>query len=308
MKFVVDNRQRYAKMRAHTATHLLHAELAKILPHTKQAGSMVDEDILRFDFQADKPLTVEQITDIEKTINNLIYKALPVENVEMSYDQAIESGAKAFFEDKYGDTVRVVSVKDGEDKLSVELCGWTHVINTKDIGCFAITGQEAVASGIKRMVAVTGPKVFEQIQEKDNSLRELSDKLDVPTKQLPNKVDKLLKEYKELEEKYTSMQDKMLGGTLAKLFETANGDDNFDKIVKIPAELESVNFKNIVNQAKSMDLSGVVMLYNAQGNFAILNFDSSKSARDISTNLGLKWGGNENTVQGRDPKVLELFN
>jgi alanyl-tRNA synthetase len=130
-------------MRAHTATHLLHAQLATIFPQTKQAGSLVDEDYLRFDFYADVALTQEQIDAIEQTINTQITQALPVDVQEMSYDTAIQAGAKAFFEDKYGNMVRVVSIGD---KLSVELCGGTHVSNTAHIGTFAIIGQESVAA------------------------------------------------------------------------------------------------------------------------------------------------------------------
>lgn len=126
---VVDSIQRYAKMRAHTATHLLHAQLAAIFPQTKQAGSLVDEDYLRFDFYADTALTEEQIDRIEQNINTQITQALPVDIQEISYDAAIQAGAKAFFEDKYGDTVRVVSIGSQKQEassqklISIELCG-----------------------------------------------------------------------------------------------------------------------------------------------------------------------------------------
>lgn len=120
MKLVVDSKQRYAKMRAHTAAHLLHAELVKIFPATKQAGSFVDEDYLRFDFVADRPLTSEELQQVQVNVNALIYAALPVETTETSFDEAVAHGAKAFFEDKYGDTVRMVKVDQG---ISTELCG-----------------------------------------------------------------------------------------------------------------------------------------------------------------------------------------
>ena len=110
MKLIVDHTQRYAKMRSHTATHLLHAQLAKIFPTTKQAGSMVDDDLVRFDFQADRLLTQEEIARIEKRINQLIYLAADVIVEEMPLKEATKLGAKAFFEDKYGDVVRVVRV------------------------------------------------------------------------------------------------------------------------------------------------------------------------------------------------------
>jgi len=114
MKLQVDKSQRYAKMRAHTATHLLHSEIAKIFPNTKQAGSMVDEDVVRFDFIADRLLTPQELSDIEKKINQIIYSAYEVETKEMNLDEASKLGAKMFFEDKYGDTVRVVIVKNEE--------------------------------------------------------------------------------------------------------------------------------------------------------------------------------------------------
>ncbi|HCB51933.1 TPA: hypothetical protein DEP21_05225 [Patescibacteria group bacterium] len=130
MKLIVDTKQRYAKMRAHTAAHLLHAELVKIFPTTKQAGSFVDEDYLRFDFAADRALSVEELAQVQKNVNDLIYAALPVETTETSFDDAVKNGAKAFFEDKYGDVVRMVKV---DQDISTELCGGTHAHNTKDI-------------------------------------------------------------------------------------------------------------------------------------------------------------------------------
>ena len=134
MKLLVDQSQRYAKMRAHTATHLLHAELAKIFKNTKQAGSLVDEDYLRFDFHAERLLSQEEISAIENAINTLIYHAYTVDISEVSYPEAIALGAKAFFEDKYGDMVRLVRVFDYDHQpISLELCGGTHVTNTKDI-------------------------------------------------------------------------------------------------------------------------------------------------------------------------------
>jgi len=130
MKLVVDQDQRFAKMRAHTATHLLHAELAKIFPNTKQAGSLVDDDYLRFDFVADRLLGQSEVDKINKVINQIIYFSYPVKVDETSYKEAIKLGAKAFFEDKYGDEVRVVQIvgtietQDGKEAVkSIELCG-----------------------------------------------------------------------------------------------------------------------------------------------------------------------------------------
>ena len=161
MKLSIDMDQRYAKMRAHTATHLLHAELAKIFSNTKQAWSLVDSDLLRFDFYANNLLTADQIHDIENNINQTIFKAFPVDLIETSFDEWVKLWAKAFFEEKYGNEVRVIRVHDWDQNISVELCGWTHVSNTRDIWAFTIVSQESVASWIKRITAYTWPKVID---------------------------------------------------------------------------------------------------------------------------------------------------
>ena len=182
MELKIDLPQRYAKMRAHTATHLLHAQLAKIFPNTKQAWSLVDDDLLRFDFQADRLLTDLELDQIEKRVNQIIYLACEVKVEELPIAEASKLWAKMFFEEKYWDIVRVVQVMNKElpqemrnddnieyfksfwERLSMEFCGWTHVSNTKEIWSFIIINQEAVASGIKRITAYTGPKVLERLQ------------------------------------------------------------------------------------------------------------------------------------------------
>ncbi|HRX63960.1 MAG TPA: hypothetical protein P5060_02550, partial [Candidatus Absconditabacterales bacterium] len=211
MKLKVDKAQRFAKMRAHTATHLLHAELSNIFPNTKQAGSLVDDNLLRFDFQAERMLTNQELTTIEKNINDLILQALPVLNQEMSLSKAQELGAKAFFEEKYGDRVRVVSIGEHDHEIvSTELCGGTHVENTRDIGSFVIVNQEAVASGIKRISAYTGPKVLERILEQREILQEVQNKLGVKAEnQILDKIEKELKEKELMESKFESINTKL---------------------------------------------------------------------------------------------------
>ena len=192
--------QRYAKMRAHTATHLLHAELAKIFPNTKQAGSLVDEDLLRFDFYANNLLTPEQVRDIENNVNQTIFKAFPVDLIETSFEEWVKLGAKAFFEEKYWDEVRVIRVHDGDENISVELCGWTHVSNTRDIWAFTIISQEAVASWIKRITAYTWPKVIEKLHNYEEILDWVSKTLDVKSyAQINEKISKYAKENSELQ-------------------------------------------------------------------------------------------------------------
>ena len=321
MKLIVEQCQRYAKMRAHTATHLLHTELAKIFKTTKQAGSLVDEDYLRFDFNADRLLSSEEIYDIEKNINQMIYDAYNVEVKETSYDEAIKMWAKAFFEDKYWSTVRVVVVRShkvdqlggswklkvenwklNSENISIELCGWTHVANTKDIGCFAITGQEAVASGIKRITAVTGPKVALRIHDVQSILDSTIGKLWIKTiTQLDDKLDKVMKEYDEMKSAMEGMEAATIQNILK--WKDFSSDKNLDKVFLMPAH---INFKNILPHAKGLFDKKNILIYNTEWNFLLLT-KKGVSAKDFAVKLGLKWWGNDEIVQGRDEKVLSLF-
>lgn len=319
MKLIVDHSSRFAKMRAHTATHLLHSQLAKIFPNTKQEWSQVDNDYLRFDFSSDRLLDQQELASIEKKINQIIYLACDVTTQEMSIDDASKLGAKMFFEDKYGDTVRVVQVKNTQlpselqnddipeylalfwDFLSTELCWWTHVSNTKDIWCFAIIWQEAVASGIKRITALTWPRVSEKIQEVQSILDITVNKLWIKTPtQLQDKLDKTMREYEEMQSKIESLETQMIINILKTI--ESKSDQNFDKIIKLNSDLE---FKNISFHAKSIFSTWNILIYNDQWNFLILS--DSNQAKELSIKVWLKWWWNENMIQGRDPKVLDLF-
>lgn len=310
MKLIVDQNQRYAKMRAHTATHLLHAEITKIFPNTKQAGSFVDSDILRFDFQADRMFTNEELVSIEKNINNLIYQSIPVISTEMSLADAKNTGAKAFFDEKYGEIVRVVSIKEGEEKpVSVELCGWTHISNTKEIGAFVIIGQESVASGIRRISALTWPKVIQRVNEIKDILDTVAEKLWVKTHtQILDKLEKELKEKGELSQQMESIQSKILLQNLQ--IASCKSDADFEKIINISLDtnLKDMKFKDIIFTAKQLFEKQNILLYTNEWNFAIIVNKEGSSAKEISQNLGLKWGGNNNLVQGRDINILNIIN
>ena len=319
MKLIVDSAQRYAKMRAHTATHLLHAALGKIFPTTKQAGSLVDSDLLRFDFYADRLLNEQELAQLERVINQMIYYACEVSTLELSLEEAQKLGAKMFFEEKYGDIVRVVQVKnihsaevapevqayfDGYGAmLSQELCWGTHVANTKDIGAFSIVSQEAVASGIKRLTALTGPRVLEKLEKQTSMLWDLVNILEVKSfAQLSEKAQKLTKTLEECQSQLQAMESKVIKAEL--LSGEKRSDQYFEIILKVTSDL---NFKTVWAEAKSLFLERSVLLYNDLWNFIIL-WKSGVSAKQLAQQVALKWWGNDVQIQWRDENVLKLYN
>lgn len=296
MQLSVDSVQRHAKMRAHTATHLLHAQLTAIFPQTKQAGSLVDEDYLRFDFYADNTLTDQQIQEIESQINKQIAQALPVNTQEMSYTDATKSWAKAFFEDKYGDTVRVVNIWD---KLSVELCGWTHVTNTAHIWAFVIVSQEAVASGVKRITALTGPKVAQELRAKNTELKHIAQALWVQEKQISDKIKSIQEETQQLQSQKNTLEQAIAKGAITQI--TAKKDIYTIVDTSKHPSLWSIPFKSLVQIAK--DMEGEYLLIEASWSFAIIGWQ----AKSFAQTHGLKWWWSDTFFQWKDPKIVEII-
>ncbi len=203
---VVDEGHRKGSMRAHTATHLLHAALREVLgPHARQEGSLVEPDRLRFDFMHFKAMTEEEILEVERIVNEKIIENIPLEFQFMKYHDALKIGAMALFEGKYGETVRVVKIGN----FSIELCGGTHVTRTGDIGYFKIIKEEASSSNIRRIEAYTGLKAVESAQVETHILKELSGLLGGEMKTLPQRVRKLQEEIKEKEEEIDRVYAKM---------------------------------------------------------------------------------------------------
>ncbi|MDA3862108.1 MAG: alanine--tRNA ligase [Melioribacteraceae bacterium] len=228
VSIIVDKEKRRNIMSNHSATHLMHAALRKVLgKHVKQSGSLVDEEKLRFDFTHLEKITANEIKEIEKIVNNKIREGLNRQSGlrDIPFEDAKEMGALMFFGDKYGDKVNVVKF----DKFSTEFCGGTHVKNTSEIGIFKIVSESSIASGIRRIEAVTGRGVYELISSQENKLSELTQKLSESNDE-KRKLEKEISEF-ELKSK--------LGG--------------IDEVVKTPIEIGGINlFKGKV-EATSMD-------------------------------------------------------
>ncbi|MFA7284942.1 MAG: hypothetical protein WC004_03915, partial [Candidatus Absconditabacterales bacterium] len=229
--------------------------------------------------------------------------AFPVTITQASFQEATQMGAKAFFEDKYGDIVRVVSVDriDADGNVSkkyhsLELCGGTHVANTKDIGSFVIIGQQAVASGVKRITAYTGPKVIEYIQERNMFLSSLAEKLNCPIGQMKERLDKVLSESCDLRKRLESSNRGILEDiTHNRMDHSKSSSYSYFNLNQGITEYRSV--KEIVPFLKSRNLEGNLVFEDRDGGFLI--WSSRLNAKKLMTELGRKGGGNEQLCQGK---------
>jgi len=298
MKIVVNKAQRYAKMRAHTGVHLMYGALEKVLDRNdiKQAGSYVDEDYGRLDFSADKPLTNKQLEEIENLVNKWIYEAIDVEIFETTLDDAVSQWAKAFFDEKYGEKVRVIKIPWAD----IQLCGGTHAPNTNFLWAFKIVWQEAVASGIRRLIIVTWPKVAQFAQEKEQFINQIAEKLDSAPAQILQKVEKLEKELQKYKQEVENLKTSMIWAQLSKL-EKQNWQ--FDYIVKLE-DFSWIDFKTLVQKVRE-NLEWKIVVYSQAWNFAIIS-DGSFSAKEFAKEKWLRWWWNDNMVQWRDVKILEI--
>ncbi len=197
----------------HTATHMLHAALRTVLgDRVKQAGSLVDPTRLRFDFAYPRAVTAEEKTKIEALLNQEILAARPVEHREMSYDDAIKSGALAFFDDKYGDRVRVISMAGADKPFSIELCGGTHLNNSAEVAVFKIVSESSVASGVRRIEAITSARAIDYLNERDGLMARLEEKLGAKSDDVPRKLEQLLDENRELKKMNEQLRLKVAQG------------------------------------------------------------------------------------------------
>lgn len=240
----VDADRRANIMRNHTATHLLHAELRRVLgTHVHQAGSLVAPDRLRFDFTHTKPVTASELTEIESAVNTEIFKNDLVEPHVLPKEEAIARGAMALFGEKYGDTVRMVEIDDPatSNAMSRELCGGTHVTQTGQIGLFHIVSEGSVASGVRRIEAVSGPTAYAELQKGVARLEQIADQVKVTPDQVEQKIATLLEQL--------SAQDKEIARLRRELVKRQG--ENVDSLV---TQVDGVRVLTHIVDAPNQDL------------------------------------------------------
>ncbi len=200
---IFDSARRHDIMRNHTATHLMHAALHKVLgEHARQAGSLVAPDRLRFDFNHPDGMTADQIERVEKIVNDAVAADYAVQSKTKSREQAVSEGAMALFGEKYGDVVRTITIADDSstlesdnkqpaDKFSYELCGGTHLQRTSDVGAFIIISEGSAAAGVRRVEAVTGRGAYELISKRSRTLKSTANVLKTSLDEIPARIENL---------------------------------------------------------------------------------------------------------------------
>jgi alanyl-tRNA synthetase len=297
----VEKNKRRATAIHHSATHLLHAALKKVLgDHVQQKGSQVDHTKLRFDFAHSAPLTADEISKIEHLVNNQSLLNTKVSTTEMELKDAIDSGAEALFGEKYDDKVRVLDM--GEESFSVELCGGTHVDRTGDIGTLVITSQSSVASGVRRIEAIAGHESLMYLANLKNLTNELQKTLNTTSDKLSEKVNALIQENKKL---------KKSGPVASKqevIFSEELSIDDWTLVIEQLKLEDNKELRGLVDQKKSKLSKGcVVLLSEANEKVAIVagvtkNLVDTISAKDVvselCSQLDGRGGGRPDFAQG----------
>jgi alanyl-tRNA synthetase len=310
----VDENHRRPTMLNHSATHLLHAALRRVLgTHVQQKGSLVEPERLRFDFSHFEPISAEQLTEIERLVNSAIRGNVSVETRIMSVDEALEAGAMALFGEKYGHEVRVLSMGD----FSVELCGGTHVSRVGDIGLFKIIQETGIASGVRRIEAITGEAAIAYVERTENQLQGIAALLKGSADDVRNKVSQLLDRNRKLEKELERIKAKLAsqqGSDLASQAVEIGG------IKVLAARLDGAEAKTLrdtVDQLKNRLGAAAVVLATVAGDKVSLVAGVSKDqtgrikagdlVSTVARQVGGRGGGRPDMAQagGNQPENLD---
>ena len=310
----IDRIRRQKIANNHTATHLLHWALYQVLgPHIKQAGSVVDESRLRFDFSHHKSLSMQEIKNIEDIINDKIRANLPVKSYELSYEEARKrEDIKQFFGEKYGNIVRVVDID-----YSKELCGGTHTPLVGNIGLFRIAKESSIAAGVRRIEAVTGKDAENIMRENEDLLNKVALTLKTQPQLLEERLEKLLEENKHLSQELKNIKIGQLGNLISTLTTQADRTGPIVTLIaEIPVDMEEL--RHCVDQSLDALKSGIVILATTiQGKCQVIakvsddlvkkGYAANDLIKFIAPIIEGSGGGKPNTAQaaGKAPQKLK---
>jgi alanyl-tRNA synthetase len=310
----VHRARRRSIMANHSATHLLQWALRKVLgDHVKQSGSLVEPERLRFDFTHFSQITPEELARVEDLVNEAIQENLPVASTVMPIEEALAAGAMALFGEKYGDTVRLVSMGD----LSKELCGGTHTLRTGDIGLFKITSEGGIAAGVRRIEAVTGTGAVAYVRSLEQELRELAVRLRGSSGELVRKLDKLIEERKNKEREAEALKTRLAGGRASDLLEGLREVNGIRVLTRIVDHVSTPkDLREYADHVKDKIGSGVALLgAKADGKSLLIalvskdltkRFHAGNIVKKIAADLGGSGGGREDMAQAGGPEDADL--
>jgi len=307
----VDEETRKATMKNHTATHLLHKALKMVLgDHVKQSGSVVDTERLRFDFTHFTAVQPDEVRTIEDIVNDKILDDLPVRTDIMGVDEAVKTGAVALFDEKYGETVRVVSAGD----FSKELCGGTHCRATGEIGPFVIVSEGSVASGIRRVEALTGKNSFDYFRQKKAELDEIKGSL--KTENPVEKIEKMINEIKVMEKEIQKLKTGSAKDTISDALKEAFDLDGVKLVILRQDGLNPNELRLLADNVRDRLGSGVIVLTSVtDGQAAIVGavtkdltdkYHAGDIVKNISKTAGGKGGGKPDMAQGGTKDIEKL--
>jgi len=302
----------------HTATHLLHNALRKVLGlHVKQAGSLVAPDRLRFDFSHFKAVRDEELTRIEDLVNENISKNSSVAIDEMSLEEAKKKDVIALFGEKYGDTVRMVSVGD----YSKELCGGTHVTKTGEIGVFKIISESSIASGIRRIEAITGRAAYGKIKQEEDLIKEIAGELNVRPEDIVKEIEKLTSKLKQMEKTLEVFINKNVQDNAGNLLGSIKKIKGVDVIISEIRNADSSFLRKTGDLIKDRLVNGIFILAaEKDGKIALIvgigkslqsgKLDAVRILNDIGSGFGIKGGGRPDFAQAGSrsgPKISDML-
>ncbi len=310
----VDKTRRNATACNHTATHILHYALRNVLgAHVKQAGSLVAPDRFRFDFTHFSQVDGDALNRIETLVNNRIRENVPVETKEMDAEEAFKSGATALFEEKYGDRVRVVSLAS----FSRELCGGTHTGRTGDIGLFKITGESSVASGIRRIEALTGQAALEYIQKTSKIVQETARLIKEKPEDIAKRIDKIVTGYKSIEKEMEKLKANLAAAKAGGTEEDVRSINGVKILAKKVAVDKPAALRELADRLKEKIKSGIVVLGSVAGPKVLLivvvtkdltnRFNAGSIVKQVAAIVGGGGGGRPDMAQagGTMPEKLD---